>query len=283
MNALKTTLLLSILTLLFVFGGAALGGQSGMIAAFIFACLINLSAYWFSHKIVLGIYRAKPLSEKDAPQVFEIVRDLCQANGLHMPSIYIIPQDTPNAFATGRNPRKSVVAVTRGILRVLDKRELKGVLAHELAHVQNRDILISTIAATIAGAIAMIARIAQWGLIFGGGRSSNRNNPLGLIFTIALLIILPIAAVLIQLAISRSREFGADEGGAKYTKDPISLANALKKLQSQAQRRPLKANPATAHMFIVNPLSAKGFMKLFSTHPPLQNRIQRLEAMVGIR
>lgn len=280
MNVTKTTLLLALLTILFVLAGGALAGQQGMVFAFIFACLMNFITYWFCHKIVLALYRAKPLPESEAPKVYEIVRDLSMKAGLSMPQIYLIPQDAPNAFATGRNPKHAVVAVTRGILNLLDKEELRGVLGHELSHINNRDILVGTIAATIAGAISMIANMARWGMMFGGNRSSNnRNNPAGAILGIVLLILLPIAAMLIQLAISRTREYGADESGARLTGNPRSLANALRKLQANSQRHPLKANPATAHMFIVNPLSGKSLMKLFSTHPPLEDRIERLERM----
>lgn len=280
MNVTKTTLLLSLLTILFVLAGGALGGQQGMIFAFIFACVMNFFTYWFCHKVVLALYRAKPLSEQEAPQVYAIVRDLTMKAGLPMPQIYLIPQDAPNAFATGRNPQHAVVAVTRGILDLLDKEELRGVLGHELSHVKNRDILVSTMAATIAGAISMLANMARWGMMFGGGRRDNdRNNPLGAILAIVMLILLPISAMLIQLAISRTREYGADEGGAKLTGNPLSLASALRKLQTYTQRRPMDAHPATAHMFIVNPLSGKSLLKLFSTHPPLEDRIAKLESM----
>jgi len=282
MNVTKTTVLLALLTALFVLAGGAIAGQHGMVMAFIFACVMNLATYWFSHKIVLAIYRAKPLSEQEAPRVYQIVRDLTLKANLPMPQIYMIPNDTPNAFATGRNPKHAVVAVTRGILELLDKEELKGVLAHELSHIGNRDILIGTIAATIAGAISMLANMARWGMMFGGsGRDSdNRSNPVGLVLTIVFIILLPIAAMLIQLAISRTREYGADESGAKLTGNPMGLANALRKLHSYSERRPLPANPATAHMFIVNPLSGKSLMKLFSTHPPLEDRIERLQGMM---
>jgi heat shock protein HtpX len=282
MNVTKTTVLMALLPALFVLAGGAIAGQQGMVTAFIVACVMNLCTYWFSHKIVLAIYRAKPLSEQEAPNVYGIVRDLTLKANLPMPQIYMIPNDTPNAFATGRNPKHAVVAVTRGILSLLDKEELKGVLAHELSHIGNRDILIGTIAATIAGAISMLANMARWGMMFGGsGRDSdNRSNPAGLVLSILFIILLPIAAMLIQLAISRTREYGADESGAKLTGNPMGLANALRKLHSYAERRPLPANPATAHMFIVNPLSGKSLMKLFSTHPPLEDRIERLQGMM---
>ncbi len=280
MNVTKTTLLMALLTVLFVFAGGAVGGQQGMVFAFLFACVMNVVTYWFSHKIVLALYRAKPLSEKEAPEVYAIVRDLALKANIPMPQLYLIPQEAPNAFATGRNPKHAVVAVTHGILNLLNKEELRGVLAHELSHVNNRDILVGTIAATIAGAISMLANMARWGMMFGGGhRDNDRNNPLGGILAIVVLIFLPIAAMLIQLAISRTREYGADETGARLTGNPLSLANALRKLQSYSQRIPMQANPATAHMFIVNPLSGKSLLKLFSTHPPLEDRIARLEQM----
>ncbi|MBI1871148.1 MAG: zinc metalloprotease HtpX [Chlamydiae bacterium] len=280
MNQAKTTILLVVLSILFVLAGGAIGGQQGMMFAFIFACAMNLITYFFSHKIVLAMYRAQPLGEQDAPYVHRIVRDLTMKANLPMPQIYLIPTDSPNAFATGRNPQHAVVAVTRGILNLLSQEELTGVLGHELSHVQNRDILISTIAATIAGAISMLANTARWGMTFGGSRSdNNRNNPLSLVLSIFLMILLPLAAMFIQLAISRTREYGADECGARLTGNPVGLANALRKLQGYTQRRPFQANPATAHMFIVNPLSAGSMLKLFSTHPPLEERIARLEAM----
>jgi heat shock protein HtpX len=280
MNITKTTVLLALMTALFILAGGAIGGQQGMIFAFGFACVMNFVTYWFCHKIVLALYRAKPLSEQEAPKLYEMVRDLTMKAGLPMPQLYLIPQDAPNAFATGRNPKHAVVAVTQGILNLLDKEELRGVIGHELSHIQNRDILVSTIAATIAGAISMLANMARWGMIFGGGRSDdNRGNPIGLVLTLVVLILLPIAAVLIQLAISRTREYGADSSGAKLTGNPMSLASALKKLHTYSTRRPMQANPATAHMFIVNPLSGKSLMKLFSTHPPLEERVERLERM----
>lgn len=282
MNVTKTTFLLTLLTVLFVLAGGALGGQQGMVFAFIFACIMNFLSYMFCHKIVLALYRAKPLSEEAAPKLYAMVRDLTMKAGLPMPKLYLIPNDAPNAFATGRNPKNAVVAVTQGILDTLDQQELQGVLAHELSHVQNRDILVSTIAATIAGAISMLADMARWGMMFGGNRSSNRNSnnaAASLVLSIILMILLPLAAMLIQLAISRTREYGADESGAKLTGNPRGLANALRKLQTYSERRPMKVNPATAHMFIINPLSGKKLFKLFSTHPPLEERIARLERM----
>lgn len=249
-----------------------------MMMAFIFALGMNLFAYWFSDKMVLRMYKAQVVTEAESPRLYNIVRELAMKAQLPMPKVYIIPTDTPNAFATGRNPEHAAVAATQGILNLLSDGELRGVIGHELAHVKHRDILISTIAAVFAGAIAMIAHMAQWGAIFGGyGRSDNdRGNIWG---ALAIAILSPIAAMLIQMAISRSREYAADEGGARFHGNPRDLASALAKLHRGAQLRPMNANPATAHMFIVNPLSAKGMMSLFSTHPPVEERIARLEAM----
>ncbi len=275
MNTLKTAFFLTLLTLLLIFIGRILGGNSGMIIALIFAAILNLGSYWFSDKIVLGIYRAQKIEESDNPGLYRIIRRIASQAGLPMPKIYIIPTDSPNAFATGRNPEHSAVAVTSGILRILSEEELEGVISHEMSHIKNRDILISSIVATVAGAISMLAQMAQFAAIFGGGRDEeNRGGGLGLLF---MAIIAPIAALLIQLAISRSREYQADESGAKISHKPLALANALKKLSYASQRVPLEANPATAHLFIVNPLSGKGLASLFSTHPPLEERISRLE------
>lgn len=279
-NAFKTAILLTLLTLLLVFIGGAIGGRSGMMFAFVFACLMNFGAYWFSDKMVLAMYGAKPLSESEAPGVYRIVRELIQQVQMPMPKIYLIPMAQANAFATGRDPNHAVVAVTEGIMKLLSEEELKGVLGHELAHVQHRDILISTIAATIAGAIGMLSSMLRWTFMFGGG-SRDRDeggNPIVLLVTA---ILAPIAAMLIQLAISRSREFDADAGGARLCGTPIYLASALKKLELSSQRSPAPGiNPATAHLFIVNPLRGDGLMKLFSTHPPMEERIARLEKMV---
>jgi heat shock protein HtpX len=275
MNTLKTAFFLTLLNLLLIFIGRILGGNSGMIIALIFAAILNLGSYWFSDKIVLGIYRAQKIEESDNPGLYRIIRRIASQAGLPMPKIYIIPTDSPNAFATGRNPEHSAVAVTSGILRILSEEELEGVISHEMSHIKNRDILISSIVATVAGAISMLAQMAQFAAIFGGGRDEeNRGGGLGLLF---MAIIAPIAALLIQLAISRSREYQADESGAKISHKPLALANALKKLSYASQRVPLEANPATAHLFIVNPLSGKGLASLFSTHPPLEERISRLE------
>lgn len=280
MNFFKTVFLLTALTLLLVFIGGAIGGEQGMMFALVFACVMNLGAYWFSDKLVLAMYRAQPFSETEAPGVHRIVRELTEKAGMPMPRIYRIPSPAPNAFATGRNPRHAVVAVTQGILELLNEDELKGVLGHELAHVQHRDILIASVAATIAGAISMLSSMARWALMFGGGRRTSReggSNPFVLLVTA---IVAPIAALLIQLAVSRSREFHADEGGAELTEEPLQLASALRKLEAGCRRIPmLEANPATAHLFIVNPLHGGGIAKLFSTHPPLEERIERLEGL----
>lgn len=281
MNFFKTVFLLSALTLLLVFMGEAIGGQQGMVTAFVFACVMNFGAYWFSDKLVLALYRAEPLSESDAPAVHRIVERLAAKAGIPKPKIYLVPSATPNAFATGRSPRHAVVAVTQGILQLLNEEELEGVIGHELSHVLHRDILISSIAATIAGAISMLSSMARWALMFGGGRRDERENRSAnpLVFLV-MIIVAPLAAMLIQLAVSRSREFDADEGGAHLSGNPLHLASALKKLEAGVNRIPmLEASPTTAHLFIVNPLRGGGFLKLFSTHPPLEERIERLERM----
>ncbi len=281
-NQLKTFIFLAVLTVLFILIGDLIGGRSGMIIAFIFAVIMNFLAYWFSDKIVLAMYRARQVSEAEAPQLYRIVRTLCQRANLPMPRIYIIPSATPNAFATGRSPKHAAVAVTEGILKLLNEEELMGVLGHELAHVKHYDILIQTVAATIVGAITLLARWGQWALIFGGfgGDRDEDNNPIGMIMAIIMLIIIPIAAVLIQLAISRAREYYADEEGARICGNPLYLANALRKLAYGVERIPMEdANPGTAHMFIVNPLKGSGMLSLFSTHPPIEERIRRLEEM----
>ena len=276
MNTFKTAALLTGLTLILVYGGAYLGGQSGMTIALIFALAMNAFTYWFSDKLVLKMYKAKEVNEAEAPELFSMVRRLVQKAGLPMPKVYIINQPQPNAFATGRNPAHAAVAVTTGIMSILNSEELEGVLGHELAHIKNRDILIGTVAATVAGAISFLAQMAQWAMIFGGRDDDEGGNPLVMII---MMIVTPIAAMLIQMAISRSREYEADAGGAKIAGNPHYLANALRKLHMASQQIPLKAQPATAHMFIVNPLSAKGFSKLFSTHPPMEERVARLENM----
>lgn len=276
MNHIKTMLLLVVLTVILVWAGGLFGGKQGMTIALIFALSMNLFAYWFSDKIVLRMYGAKEVSEASAPQLFTTVRALSRKAGLPMPKVYIMEADQPNAFATGRNPSHAAVAVTTGIINMLSPEELSGVIGHELAHIKNRDILISTIAATIAGAISYLATMAHWGLIFGGRGSDDNEggNPIG---AILMMILAPLAAMLVQMAISRGREYAADESGARIAGNPRFLSNALKKLHWASQKVPMNANPATAHMFIVNPLSGGGLRKLFSTHPPIEERIKRLE------
>jgi heat shock protein HtpX len=280
MNTMKTFILMGLLTVLLVVIGNLLGGQGGMILAFMFAIVMNFGSYWFSDKIVLRMYKAREITQADEPRLQGLVADLAQRAGLPMPRVYLIPDAQPNAFATGRNPEHAAVAMTEGIVRTLSTDELRGVLGHELAHVKHRDILVGTIAATMAGAISMLANMAQMAMIFGGGRGSDREeggSPLG---GLVMMIVAPIAAMLIQMAISRSREFLADEGGAQISGNPISLANALRKISARVEQIPMDASPSTAHMFIVNPLTGGGLMKLFSTHPPMEERIARLEAMV---
>ncbi len=278
MNGLKTMVLMVTLTLMLVAIGGLLGGKSGMTFALIMAFGMNFITYWFSDKIVLKMYSAKQVSEAEAPELYNIVRRLVQRAGLPMPKVYIMEQDQPNAFATGRNPEHGVVAVTTGIMRILSREELEGVIAHELAHIKHRDILVGTVAATIAGAISYLAQMAQWAMIFGG-RRDNEGEGSSPIASIVMMIVGPIAAMLVQMAISRSREYGADKGGAEISGNPVYLANALKKLDMASHRIPMNANPATSHMFIVNPLTGGGLLKLFSTHPPIEERIARLEAL----
>ncbi|MDI6796998.1 MAG: zinc metalloprotease HtpX [Desulfatibacillaceae bacterium] len=271
-NSLKTVFLLGLLTVLLVLIGGAIGGRGGMIVALVFAGVMNFVSYWHSDKIVLKMYKAREVSANDAPMLYGLVKSIAMRASLPMPKVYIIPQNSPNAFATGRNPENAAVAVTQGLLQILDKEELEGVIAHEMAHVGNRDILIGTIAATLAGAITLIATWARWAAIFGRGGDS-RGNIFGLI---AMSILAPIAAMLVQMAVSRSREYHADATGAAYSGNPVGLAKALDKLQQYSKRAPMQANPATAHMFIVSPLSASSLGGLFSTHPPMDKRIERL-------
>ncbi len=278
-NSIKTVFLLGALTGLLMFIGGLIGGRGGVYIAFIFAVIMNFGSYWFSDKIVLRMYRAQEVSESSAPGLYNIVRNLSLKASLPMPRVFIIPEETPNAFATGRNEKHAVVAVTEGIMRILNKEELEGVIAHELSHIKHKDMLIGSIAATIAGAISMLASMAQWAAIFGGGSSSDDDDHGGIIGLIAMAIIAPIAATVIQMTISRSREYLADAGAAGITKNPYGLAAALEKLTRASQIVPMDANPSTAHMFIVNPLSGKAFMNLFSTHPPLEERIARLRSM----
>ena len=278
MNNIKTLLLLVTLTLVLVWAGGALGGKQGMTIALIFAFGMNFFAYWFSDKIVLRMYSAKEVTESEAPELFGIVRRLAQRAEIPMPKVYMIDEEQPNAFATGRNPQHAAVAVTRGIMRLLSSEELSGVIGHELAHVKHRDILISTLAAAIAGAISYLAQMAQWAMIFGGHRGDDDDGG-SPIAAIVMMIVGPIAAMIIQMAISRSREYVADEGGARIAGNPRYLSSALRKLQTASQQIPMDANPSTSHMFIVNPLSGGGILKLFSTHPPIEERISRLESM----
>jgi heat shock protein HtpX len=280
-SVIKTTLLLGALTGLMMLIGGLLGGRGGVEVAFVIAALMNFFSYWFSDKIVLKSYGAQPLDASSAPELYGIVTELAQAAKIPVPRLYLIDSDTPNAFATGRNPSHAAVAVTRGIMRICSREELKGVLGHELSHVINRDILTSSIAATLAGAVMMLASWARWGAFFGLGREDDEEG--GLITLIVLSILAPLAATLIQLAISRTREYQADASGARLTHNPLYLAHALRKLESANQAMPLDASPANAHLFIVNPLSAEGLMRLFSTHPPIEERIRRLETMAAGR
>jgi heat shock protein HtpX len=280
MNTVKTIGLMVFMTVLLVFVGAAIGGRSGMIFAFGLAVIMNFGSYWFSDKIVLRMYNAQPVSDAEAPELHAIVRSLVQKAGMPMPKVYIIPEETPNAFATGRNPEHAVVAVTQGIMRILSREELTGVIAHELAHIKHRDMLTGTIVATIAGAISMLAQMAQWAMIFGGGSRRDDNEGGSPIAALVMMIVAPIAAMLVQMAISRTREFEADKGGANLAGNPSGLANALLKLERGNQIVPMgDAKPATAHMFIVNPLHGGGLLKLFSTHPPIAERVKRLNEM----
>ncbi|MBI5307595.1 MAG: zinc metalloprotease HtpX [Planctomycetes bacterium] len=282
MNYFKTTVMLVALTLLLLWVGSIVGGRDGMVFAFVIAMGMNFFSYWFSDKIVLMMYKAKEVTEHESSDYFRIVKELTARAGLPMPKMYIIPTSAMNAFATGRNPRHAAVAVTEGMLGSLSREELKGVLGHELSHVKNRDILISAIVATVAGAIMMLANMARYAAIFGGyggGRNEeeNRGGGFAMLF---LAILAPIAALLIQMAISRSREYAADKGGAQIAGNPLALANALEKLQQAAVVRPMDAGQTTAHLFIVNPLSGRSFASIFSTHPPIEERVKRLRAMV---
>jgi heat shock protein HtpX len=282
MNGLKTAALLGVMTALVLGIGHYFGGQQGMVIAFVVAAIMNFVSYWYSDKIVLAMYRAKPVERGQAPELYGILEELTARANIPMPRLYIIPTDSPNAFATGRNPQHAAVAVTEGILGLLTRDELKGVLAHELSHVTNRDILISSVAATLAGAIMLLARIAQFSLWFGGygGRDNDNRggNPIGFLL---MLIVAPLAAMLIQLAISRSREYAADESGARLVGHGAGLARALEKLQMASKRNPLRANPATAHLFIMKPFSGQSLAELFSTHPSTEKRIERLRELFG--
>lgn len=282
MNGMKTAFLMALMMIIMIIVGDFLGGQSGMMIAFIISLALNFGSYWFSDKIVLAMYKAKRVEQNDSPDLFNLVEKLSSSAGLPMPKVYIIDNPTPNAFATGRNPANGAVAVTTGILRILGKEELSGVLAHELSHIKNRDILIGTIVASFAGTITFIARMAGWAAMFGGNRDDDRDS--SPIVSLVLMIVAPIAAMLIQMAISRSREYAADSGGASISGNALSLASALKKLSMSNERIPMTdAGPATAHMFIVNPLSGGMIKSLFSTHPPMEERIKRLEEIAAGR
>jgi heat shock protein HtpX len=279
-NTIRTTVLLGLLTGIILGFGRFLGGNQGLILAFAFALVMNFGAYWFSDKVVLKMYRARPVDMNDAPDLYGIVHNLVTRAGLPMPKLYIIPSDSPNAFATGRSPQHAAVAVTEGLLRLMRPEEIEGVLAHELGHVKNRDTLISAVAATLAAVVMMLASMLRWAAIFGGVQRDDRDGGGGIIGLLAMTILAPIAAMLIQLAISRSREFQADATGAKLAGNPLALASALERLSQASERVPMQASPATAHMFIVNPFSGAMFARLFSTHPPIEERVRRLRSMI---
>ena len=284
MNNLKTFFLFALLTSVLVGIGYVIGGFGGMIGFLVLAGIMNFGMYWFSDKLVLRMSGAKEVSPQQEPRLHAAVEEIAGMTGLPKPKVYVIQNEAPNAFATGRSPNNAVVAATTGILRILDDRELRGVIGHELAHIRNRDMLINTVVATVAGAITWIAWMLQWSLLFGGGRRDSRDNPLGAIALIATIILAPLAATLIRLAISRAREFQADESGARMVHDPEALASALLKLQAGAQMRPMPDNAlteATAHLYIVNPLKAEGVVALFMTHPPVEERVRRLRRMAG--
>ncbi len=270
---------MGVLTLLFLWVGDLLGGRNGMIIALIFAGAMNVVSYWFSDKIVLKMYRARPAGPDEAPEFHSAVAELAQIAGLPMPKTYVIESDSPNAFATGRNPEHAAVAATTGLLKILAREELMGVISHELSHIRRRDILVGTIAATLAGAISYLSMMARWGALFGGFGGDDDDRGGNFLVVLIVSILAGVAAMLIQMAISRSREYLADHGGAEITQHPKYLANALKKLDASVKRIPMRANPSTAHIFIVNPLRGKGLTNLFSTHPPIEERVRRLEAM----
>jgi len=276
-NHIKTMFLMIILTVILMVAGELLLAEGGMIIAFGIALFINFFAYWFSDKVAITMTRSRPLNENEAPEVYSAVRELAENSNMPMPRIYLMPTDQPNAFAAGRNPSNSVVAVTQGLVRMLNQQELEGVLAHEMAHIRNRDILVSTMAAVIAGALMIISRLGMYGMMFGGRREGG--HPIMLIIKLAALILAPLAAILIRMAISRTREYQADSTGAVISGNPEGLASALQKMESYARRSPFQVNEAASHMFIVNPLSAKGLSGLFSTHPPIQERVKRLRSM----
>ncbi len=277
LNHIKTMFLMIILTVILMVAGELLLGEGGLIIAFGIALVMNFFAYWYSDKMAITMTRSRPLKESEGPEVYGAVRKLAENSNMPMPRIYLMPTDQPNAFAAGRNPSNSVVAVTQGLVRMLNQQELEGVLAHEMAHIRNRDILVSTMAAIIAGALMMISRLGMYGMMFGGRREGG--HPIMLIIKLAALILAPLAAILIRMAISRTREYQADSTGAVISGNPEGLASALQKMENHARKRPLQVNEAASHMFIVNPLSAKGLSGLFSTHPPIQERVKRLRSM----
>ena len=278
MNNIKTVILLGSLTGLLILIGGWFGGRDGVVIAFLFAMVLNFGSYWFSDKIVLKMYRAREASEADAPELYSMVKDLALRAGLPMPRLYVIPGNAPNAFATGRNEHHAAVAVTEGILGLLNRDELEGVLSHELTHIKNHDILISSIAATVAGAIMMLAGMARWAAIFGVGRDDDEEGG-GIVGLIVMAVLAPIAATIIQMAISRSREYLADEGGARISGKPSGLASALEKLSHASKAAPVNVNPSTAHLFIVKPFTGRSIANLFSTHPPIEKRVEKLRAM----
>ncbi len=283
MNSIKLVFLMTLMMVLFLLVGYLLGGNSGMAIAFIFALVMNFGSYWFSDKIVLALYRAKEVKKDSAPRLYNLVEELSQNAGLPMPRVYVINDPTPNAFATGRNPYHAAIAATTGIIQTLNNDELAGVLGHELAHIKHRDILISTIVATFVGTITFIAQMAGWAMIFGGrgGGGRDDDNGLGSLF---LILLAPVAATMLQLAVSRSREYFADKGGAEFAKNPLALASALRKISHGNELKPVNnSGPATAHLFIINPLKGGGIMKLFSTHPPIEERIKKLEEIAAGR
>ena len=280
MNRLKTFMLLATLTALLLWAGQAVGGKAGLWLALVVAGAMNIGTYWFADRIVLRMHNAQEVDPVQSPALHAMVRELAARAEVPMPKLYIIPEDAPNAFATGRNPRKGVVAVTEGLLRVLGKREVAAVIAHELGHIGNRDTLIMALAATFAGALSMLANVAMFGSLFGGGRASEDDDGGSPLAGLMGVMIAPIAATLVQMSISRAREFLADEAAARFTGDPLALATALRKIEAWSERIPIQsASPATAHLFIHNPFSVSGLARLFSTHPPTEQRVARLEAM----
>lgn len=283
MNTIKTVFLLTVLTLLLIFGGRLLFGEGGMLIALFISFAMNISAYWFSDKIALKMAGARPVAEAEAPELYRIVGRLAQTAGLPLPKLYVMEQAAPNAFATGRDPQHAVVAVTTGLMGIVNERELTAVLAHELGHVRNRDTLVMAVVASVAGAIAYLAQMAQFSMLFGGHRDDEEGGGgLGIVGMIAAMILLPLAATVVQLAVSRSREYGADDTGAEVSRDPLALASALRKMEAASRQIPLPVSPTVSPLFIVQPLLPGGFTRLFSTHPPIEQRIARLERMAGM-